>query len=77
MPELNLFSIPAGASFLDVLAGAMLLSTQSVSLPVVLTIVTIVPWITVAAFELYRGADHEAQVLEGLREHDEAERTDH
>lgn len=51
---------------LAVLVVAVLLATTRVSLPVVLTLVTIVPWITVAAFELYRGADHEALVLEGL-----------
>lgn len=55
---------------LAVLAGAVLLSTQHVSLPVVLLVVTVVPWITVAAFELYCGAAHEAMVLEGLYEHD-------
>lgn len=52
---------------LAVLAGAVLLVTVHVSLPVVLMLVTLVPWITVAAFELYRGADHEAFVLEELR----------
>lgn len=58
------------AASLTVLALAVVLAAMHVSLPVVLTIVTLVPWITVAAFELYRGADHEAIVLEGLREHD-------
>ena len=63
------------AASLVILAAAVWLAAHHAPLAVVLVLVTLVPWLVVAAFELYRGADHEAQVLQGLREHDAAAST--
>lgn len=51
---------------LAVLALAVVLAVLHVPLSVVLALCTIVPWITVAAFELHTGAEHEARVLTEL-----------
>ncbi|WP_207803842.1 low temperature requirement protein A [Kocuria tytonicola] len=53
-------------SSLVVLAVAVVLAVLNVPLTVVLALCTLVPWITVAAFELSAGADHEARVLAEL-----------
>lgn len=55
-----------------VLVVAVLLAHAGANLAVVLAVITVVPWITVGAFELHDGAKHEAQILTQLYEEDDA-----